>query len=97
MGMDLNASIAKTMKLERSCYSCKWLLRGNCGTQNSTLPSYLVLGVELDLEDLGTVDLAPCALADDLGGEHKVLSETKEGRGISFGPSVLGMPHAVRG
>lgn len=34
---------------------------------------HLVLGVELDLEQLGAIDLAPCALADDLGGEHKVL------------------------
>lgn len=34
---------------------------------------HLVLRVELDLEELGAIDLAPCALADDLGGEHEVL------------------------
>lgn len=36
---------------------------------------YLVLGVELDLEDLGAVHLAPCALADNLRGEHEVLKK----------------------
>lgn len=36
---------------------------------------HLVLGVELDLEDLGAVHLAPCALADNLRGEHEVLKK----------------------
>lgn len=39
---------------------------------NNPIP-HLILRVELDLEQLGAVDLAPCALADDLGGEHEVL------------------------
>lgn len=39
--------------------------------------SDLVLGIELNLKDLGAVDLAPCALADDLRGEHEVLRNNK--------------------
>lgn len=53
------------------------LLRGfrrHFGTTADVI-SHLVLGVKLDLKDFGAVDLAPCALADDLGGEHEVLEE----------------------
>lgn len=47
--------------------------RRDYDTYTPTRSLHLVLGVELDLEELGAVNLAPCALADDLGGEHEVL------------------------
>lgn len=35
--------------------------------------THLVLGIKLNLEDLGPIDPAPRALANDFSGEYKVL------------------------